>query len=148
MHECTHPSSVFAATVKTRYPFFTEISYCTLTLEQYLENKFKHIKMQINVNMSSIKKHFNWSINNHILSRVTKFNDLGIIITTNLSWCENVKTVSSKVHPMMGMINHSIGLNKLQLDVKRQLYLAHVRSILEYCSPMWSPSHVKDIIKS
>ena len=27
------------------------------------------------------------------------------------------------------------------------IYLAHVRSILEYSSPMWSPNHVKDIIK-
>ena len=33
------------------------------------------------------------------------------------------------------------------LDFKRQLYLANVRSILEYCSPMWSPSHVNDTIK-
>ena len=33
------------------------------------------------------------------------------------------------------------------LNFKRQLYLAHVKSILEYCSPMWSPSHVNDTMK-
>ena len=47
---------------------------------------------------------------------------------------------------MVGMIKRSVGFNS-PIDVKRQLYLAHVRSILEYCSPMWSPTHVKDIIK-
>ena len=47
---------------------------------------------------------------------------------------------------MIGMIKRSVGSNS-PIDVKRQLYLAHVRSILEYCSPMWSPNHVKDIIK-
>ena len=47
---------------------------------------------------------------------------------------------------MVGMIKRFVGFNS-PIDVKRQLYLAHVRSILEYCSPMWSPTHVKDIIK-
>ena len=47
---------------------------------------------------------------------------------------------------MVGMIKRSVGFNS-PIDVKGQLYLAHVRSILEYCSPMWSPTHVKDIIK-
>ena len=46
----------------------------------------------------------------------------------------------------MGMIKHSVGFN-IPFDIKRQSYLAHVRTILEYCSPLWSPSHVQDIIK-
>ena len=57
-----------------------------------------------------------------------------------------MKTVSSKAHSLVGMIKRSVGFNS-PIDVKRQLYLAHVRSILEYCSPMWSPNHVDDIIK-
>ena len=44
------------------------------------------------------------------------------------------------------MIKRSVGLNS-PIDVKRQLYLANVRTILEYCSPLWSLSHVKDIIE-
>ena len=93
-----------------------------------------------------VKIDFDYSIDNNILSRVIEFNDLGITITSKLSWCENVKTVSSKAHSMVGMIKRFVGFNS-PIDVKRQLYLAHVRSILEYCSPMWSPNHVKDIIK-
>ena len=93
-----------------------------------------------------VKIDFDYSIDNNNLSRVTEFNDFRITITTNLSWCENVKTVSSKAHSKIGMIKHFVGFNS-PIDVKHQLYLAHVRSILDYCSPMWSPSHVKDIIK-
>ena len=92
-----------------------------------------------------VKIDFDYSIDNNILSRVTEFNDLGITIT-KLSWCENVKTVSSKAHSMVGMIERSAGFNS-PIDVNRQLYLAHVRSILEYCSRVWCPTHVKDIIK-
>ena len=58
----------------------------------------------------------------------------------------DVNKGSSKAHSMIGMIKRSVGFNS-PIDVKRQLYLAHVRSILEYCSSMWSPNHVKDIIK-
>ena len=72
-----------------------------------------------------VKIDFKNSIDNIILSRVTEFNDHGITITT-----------------MLGMIKRSVDFNS-PIDVKRQLYLAHVRSILEYCSLMWSPNHVK-----
>ena len=92
----------------------------------------------------NVKIDFDYSNDNNILSRVTEFSDLGITITTNLSWCEIVKTVSSKAQSMIGMIKLYVGLNS-PLDVKRQLYLAHVRSILEYCGPMWSPSYVESL---
>ena len=58
-----------------------------------------------------VKIHFDYSIGNNILSRVTEFSDLGITITTNLSWYDNVKTVSSKGHHMMGIIRRSVGFN-------------------------------------
>ena len=102
-------------------------------------NKFKSICRKVEID-------FDYSINNNILPIVTEFNDLGITIITKLCWCESVKTVSSKAHSIMEMIKRSVGFNS-PINGKRQLYLAHVRSILEYCSLMWSPSHVKDIIK-
>ena len=58
-----------------------------------------------------VKIDFDYSINNNILSGVTKIIDLGITITTKLSWCENVKTVSSKAHSMVGRIKRSVGFN-------------------------------------
>ena len=69
-----------------------------------------------------VKIDFDYFFDNIILSRVTEFNELGITITTNLSWCENV-------HSTMGMIKRYVGFNSPP-DVKRQLYLAHVRSIV------------------
>ena len=43
------------------------------------------------------------------------------------------------------MIRRSIHFNAPS-PVKFQLYVSHVRSILEYCSPLWSPTNVKDIL--
>ena len=72
-----------------------------------MENEFQHIKMQSHIDMSNID--FYYSIDNNISSRVTEFNDLGVTITTNLSWCENVKTVSVKTHSRIGIINSCVG---------------------------------------
>ena len=60
-------------------------------------------------------------------------------------WGVNTEDSGTQAHTP-GSMSGSVGFNS-PIDVKRQLYLAHVRSILEYCSPMWSPNHVKDIIK-
>ena len=43
------------------------------------------------------------------------------------------------------MIRRSISFDAPS-PVKLQLYISHVRSILEYCSPLWSPANVKDIL--
>ena len=43
------------------------------------------------------------------------------------------------------MIRRSISFDALS-PVKFQLYVSHVRSILEYCSPLWSPANVKDML--
>ena len=67
-----------------------------------------------------VKIDFDYSIDKNILTRVTEFIDIGITITTKLSWCENVKTVSPKDHCMVEMIKRSVGFNS-PIDVKRQL---------------------------
>ena len=105
--------------------------------------KFNIAKCKFMSICRKVKIDFDYSIDNNNLSKVTGLNDLGITITTKLSWCGNVETVSSKAHSMVGMIKRSVGFNS-PMDVnmvKRKLYLAHARSILEYCSQMWSPTH-------
>ena len=42
------------------------------------------------------------------------------------------------------MIRRSISFDAPS-PVKSHFYVSHVRSILEYCSPLWSPANVKDI---
>ena len=89
-----------------------------------------------------VKLDFDYSIDNNILSRVTEFNDLGITITTKLSWCENVKTVSSKAHSMVGMIKRSVGFNS-PIDVKDIIKLERVQRqaskfiLNDYVSPYY-----------
>ena len=43
------------------------------------------------------------------------------------------------------MIRRYIGFDAPS-SAKFQLYVSHVRSILEYCSPLWSPANIKYIL--
>ena len=43
------------------------------------------------------------------------------------------------------MIRRSISFDAPS-TVKFQVYVSHVRSILEYCSSLWAPANVKDIL--
>ena len=68
-----------------------------------------------------------------------------------MSICHKVKvdfdySIDNNILSRVAEFN-DLGITITTVTVKRQLYLAHVRSVLGYCSPMWSPNHVKDIIK-
>ena len=84
-------------------------------------------------------------LDHNALERVDTINDLGVTVTSNLSWSKNIKSISAKANSLLGMIRRSISFDAPS-PVKFQLYVSHIRSILEYCSPIWSPANVKDIL--
>ena len=51
---------------------------------------------------------------------------------------------ASKAHTVLRMIKWAVGYDSPDY-VKRQLYLSHVWSVLEYCSPVLSPYLVTEI---
>ena len=79
------------------------------------------------------------------LERVDTINDLGVTLTSNSSWSKNIKSISAKANSLLGMIRRSLSFDAPS-PVKFQRYVSHIRSILEYCSPIWSPANVKDIL--
>ena len=84
-------------------------------------------------------------LDHNVLERVESINDLGVTVSSNLSWFKNIKSISAKANSLLNMIRRSISFDASS-PVKFQLYVSHVRSILEYCSPLWSPANVKDIL--
>ena len=57
----------------------------------------------------------------------------------------DTKSISAKANSLLGMIRRYISFDAPS-PVKFQIYVSHIRSILEYCSPIWSPANVKDIL--
>ena len=61
--------------------------------------------------------------------------DLGVSVTSDLSWNCHINTLVSKCNRMMGMIKGSVGY-KAPINVSSYLYSSS--SNLEHCSTVWS----------
>ena len=69
--------------------------------------------------------------------------DLRVLINTNLTWDTHCRGLINKCNRTMGMIKRAVGFNA-PVNVTTSLYRTLVRSNLEYCSSVWSPSTVSD----
>jgi hypothetical protein len=78
-----------------------------------------------------------------ILKTVSEVKELGIYITSNLSWSLQATKCANKANSLLGFIKRTVGSKNSDLFSK--LYKSLVRPILEYCSPVWSPHLKKDI---
>ena len=72
------------------------------------------------------------ALGNHTISSTDHQSDLGVIVSKDIKWKEQTAKVVGKAYRMLGFIKRcSVHLNR---DSKRSLYLALVRSRLDYAS--------------
>ena len=76
------------------------------------------------------------------LKVVSEVKDLGIYITSNLSWSMQANKCANKANSVLGFIRRTVGTKIPERFSK--LYKSLVRPILEYCSPVWCPHLKKD----
>ena len=70
--------------------------------------------------------------------------DLGVTSTTSMTSKNHILNSLFKAQCMSGLVKRTLGFNA-PVAIKLQLYLSHGRSILEYCTSLWSPYQVKEI---
>ena len=81
------------------------------------------------------------TINNSPLNRVFSFKYLGVLLSPSLSWSLHISTICSKARKILGLIFRHFYHFSTPVTILR-LYTTLVRPILEYCSPVWSPTSV------
>lgn len=82
-------------------------------------------------------------LNTPIESKNTQ-RDLGIVLTTNLSWSDHYNSICSKAHHSLNLISqvhHIREYHHLKL-----LYYTLVRFHLTFCSQLWRPYFIQDIV--
>jgi hypothetical protein len=89
---------------------------------------------------------FEYHFGNGILQRVDEFVDLGVTITNHLTWSPHISNIVAKARRNLGYIKRILG-PKAPLQAKRMLYISLVRSVLQYCSQLWSPYLRKDTVR-
>lgn len=84
-----------------------------------------------------------YTINSKTITSVDQHKDLGIILTSSLTFSEHYHQIISKANKTLGLIRRSF--NTTSISAKKKLYLSLVRSKMTYCSPAWRPNLLKDI---
>jgi hypothetical protein len=88
---------------------------------------------------------YDYYMGNQLLERCENMKDLGIIIDRKLNWNVHVSKTVSKANKVMGLVKRTVGYNA-HTSVTRQLYISLVRSLLEYCTPVWNGLAMHDVI--
>ena len=68
--------------------------------------------------------------------------DLGVIVSSDLTWSKHIEVVVAKANKTLGLIKRLLK-DTSDLKVRKILYCALVRPILEYACNLWSPYTVK-----
>ena len=77
------------------------------------------------------------------IQQVHSHKDLGILTNDKLDWSDHCQVISNKAIARINLIFRVFTYSNVQTLVK--LYCTFVRPLLESCTPIWSPHHLKDI---
>lgn len=109
--------------------------------------------MSINDNKTIYISHGNYNppdsiqsyrVNNNVLTPTDFTRDLGITISSDLSWSNHYKSITSKAYRSLNLIRRTFG-HSPSITARKKLYISLVRSQITYCSPLWRPHLIKDI---
>ena len=70
--------------------------------------------------------------------------DLGVTVDPHLSFSQHIEKITCKAHQRANLIHRCFASKQRDLLVKA--FITYARPILEYNSPLWSPTLKKDII--
>jgi len=87
---------------------------------------------------------FNYFLNGDLISAQETHRDLGIIMSSDLSWREHMKSILSRAYKTLNLIRCSFSTCHSP-QAKKILYLSLVCSQLTYYSQIWHPHLLKDI---
>ena len=72
---------------------------------------------------------------------VSSHRNLGIIVSSNMSWTTHCNQILNEAYRSLGLLRHFF-----RVHAKKILYLSLVRSKVTYCSQIWHPYLLKNII--
>ena len=84
-----------------------------------------------------------YSLRAELLQGASEAIDLGVIIDDKLRFTSHYAFIAKKAHQRASLILRCFKCRDPVLLTKT--YLVYVRSLLEYCSPVWAPVYIKDI---
>lgn len=68
--------------------------------------------------------------------------DLGLHVTSNLSWSSHIQKIVNQAYGLLGLLRRTFK-NVNSVVQKKNLYISLVRSSLMYCSEVWRPHKIQ-----
>ena len=87
---------------------------------------------------------FNYHISGDPLVTVSTHNDLGVLLSSNLSWLSHYDLLLKRAYTILNLIRKTF-YNVNCVQTKTVLYLSLVRFHFQYCSRLWHPHFIRDI---
>ena len=85
-----------------------------------------------------------YHLNGKSISSKAVEKDLGLVVSSDLSWRSHYQLISSRAYKMLGLLRRVFS-GSVSVSAKRSLYISLVRSKLLYCSSVWHPYFLMDI---
>ena len=87
-----------------------------------------------------------YSVNGIPITSTSTHQDLGIIISSDLSWNEHYSSILAKAYQTLGLLRRTFS-NTINIQVKKSLYISLIRSHLLYCFQLWHLYLLRDIAR-
>ena len=87
---------------------------------------------------------YQYRVSNDItLQPVNQLRDLGVLVSKDLSWSPHINSIANKARQKASWVLSVFHTRSTAIMLT--LYKSMVRSLLEYCCPLWHPIKVSDI---
>ena len=87
--------------------------------------------------------HYQYHTSKGTLEPVSKLKDLGVTVSSDLSWSIHIRSITDKARQKASWV-FSV-FHTRSPHVMLTLYKSMVRSLVEYCCPLWNPNNIADI---
>ena len=104
----------------------------------------RHNRRSALVELPFVSELYQYSVSHDkSLAPVSQLKDLGVIVSNDLSWTPHIKVIANKARQKAAWV-FSVFKTRSPV-IMLTLYKSMVRSLLEYCCPLWHPSKISDI---
>ena len=102
--------------------------------------KSMHVSLSSPPNQSA----YQYCINDVLVSSTSNHRDLGVIMSSDLSWSDHYNIIISKAFKVLHFLRRILSPHH-SVSTKLQLYTTLIRSHFSFCSQVWHPHLIKDI---
>lgn len=113
------------------------------------KDKFEYVCQKYNKNntlseLPFFSEYFTYNVSDEIfLTPINQVRDLGVLVSSNMSWSPHIKSIADKARQKAAWVLSVF--HTRSSSIMLSLYKSMIRSILEYCCPLWNPTKISDI---